>query len=111
MASSAALAAAWPQFRGDAALSGASPSALPATLKVLWTYEAGEAIDAILTEAPGNGAAIGGVKVIAGHGWFAARPSGTEDVYKLYAESFVGEEHLRAIQREAQELLTRVLSH
>ena len=65
---------------------------------------------AMLTTAPGNGAPLGGLKVSTARGWFAARPSGTENVYKLYAESFVGEEHLRAIQREAQELLARVLS-
>jgi phosphoglucomutase len=54
-----------------------------------------------LTEAPGNGAPIGGLKVLTGQGWFAARPSGTEDVYKLYAESFKGQEHLAQIQRES----------
>jgi len=62
---------------------------------------AGEAIVARLTHAPGNGAAVGGVKVVTDQGWFAARPSGTEDVYKIYAESFRGEDHLRQIQREA----------
>jgi phosphoglucomutase len=62
----------------------------------------------MLTTAPGNGAALGGLKVSTARGWFAARPSGTEDVYKLYAESFVGEDHLRAIQHEAQQLLARV---
>lgn len=67
---------------------------------------AGDAITAILTEAPGNGAAIGGIKVITEHGWFAARPSGTEDVYKLYAESFRGEDHLRRIQEEAQTIIS-----
>jgi phosphoglucomutase len=72
---------------------------------------AGDPIQSMLTTAPGNGAPLGGLKVSTARGWFAARPSGTEDVYKLYAESFVGEEHLRAIQREAQELLTRVLAH
>jgi phosphoglucomutase len=63
---------------------------------------AGEKILATLTHAPGNQAAIGGLKVITENGWFAARPSGTEDVYKIYAESFLGEEHLRQIQQEAQ---------
>ena len=72
---------------------------------------AGDPIQSMLTTAPGNGAPLGGLKVSAAKGWFAARPSGTEDVYKLYAESFAGEDHLRAIQREAQELLARVLSH
>jgi phosphoglucomutase len=70
---------------------------------------AGDPIAAMLTTAPGNGAALGGLKVSTARGWFAARPSGTEDVYKLYAESFVGEDHLRAIQHEAQSLLARVL--
>ena len=56
----------------------------------------------MLDRAPGNNAPIGGIKVIAANGWFAARPSGTEDLYKIYAESFRGEEHLRAILREAQ---------
>jgi phosphoglucomutase len=63
---------------------------------------AGEAVDAILTRAPGNHEAIGGVKVIARNGWFAARPSGTEEIYKIYAESFRDQEHLEQIQRDAQ---------
>ena len=62
---------------------------------------AGEPITAKLTRAPGNGAEIGGLKVITPNGWFAARPSGTEDVYKIYAESFIGEEHLQRIQEQA----------
>ncbi len=62
---------------------------------------AGEAITAKLTRAPGNNAEIGGLKVITQNGWFAARPSGTEDIYKIYAESFLGEEHLQKIQDEA----------
>jgi phosphoglucomutase len=66
---------------------------------------AGEPIEAVLTEAPGNGAPIGGVKVVAEHGWFAARPSGTEDVYKVYAESLRGEEHLAQIVEEAQRIV------
>jgi phosphoglucomutase len=70
---------------------------------------AGDPIEAMLTTAPANGAALGGLKVSTTRGWFAARPSGTEDVYKLYAESFVGEDHLRVIQHEAQALLARVL--
>ncbi|MBN1670852.1 MAG: alpha-D-glucose phosphate-specific phosphoglucomutase [Kiritimatiellae bacterium] len=69
---------------------------------------AGEPIRAMLTEAPGNGSPIGGLKVVTDNGWFAARPSGTEDVCKLYAESFKGEAHLRRIQEEAQALLARV---
>jgi phosphoglucomutase len=68
---------------------------------------AGDPIQSMLTSAPGNGAAIGGLKVATAHGWFAARPSGTEDVYKLYAESFRGSEHLRRIQEEAQVMLAR----
>ena len=59
----------------------------------------------VLTRAPGNDAPIGGVKVVAEHGWFAARPSGTEDIYKLYAEALDGEERLERIIAEAQELL------
>jgi phosphoglucomutase len=70
---------------------------------------AGEPIAAKLTTAPGNGAPIGGLKVITASGWFAARPSGTEDVYKLYAESFRGPDHLARIQREAQAILTAAL--
>ena len=71
---------------------------------------AGEPIEAMLTTAPGNGAPIGGLKVITAHGWFAARPSGTEDVYKLYAESFRGREHLRRIQKEAQALISMAMA-
>ena len=63
---------------------------------------AGETITAILTHAPGNQAAIGGLKVVTANGWFAARPSGTEDIYKIYAESFIDENHLRRIQEEAR---------
>jgi len=67
---------------------------------------AGEPITAKLTHAPGNGAAIGGLKVTTENGWFAARPSGTEDIYKIYGESFKGADHLRAIQAEAQEIVS-----
>jgi phosphoglucomutase len=70
---------------------------------------AGEKIHSILTHAPGNGAAIGGVKVMAENGWFAARPSGTENIYKIYAESFKGEDHLKQIQEEAQSMVNDVL--
>jgi phosphoglucomutase len=73
------------------------------------TELAGEAITAVLTRAPGNDAPIGGVKVAAANGWFAARPSGTEDVYKIYAESFLGADHLKQIQQEAQTAVDRVL--
>ena len=69
---------------------------------------AGEPIQQVLTKAPENDAAIGGLKVTTQNGWFAARPSGTEDVYKIYAESFVGREHLASIQKEAKELISRV---
>jgi phosphoglucomutase len=72
------------------------------------TELAGDKITAMLTTAPGNGAPLGGLKVVTSRGWFAARPSGTEDVYKIYAESFAGEEHLRRLQAEAQELISRV---
>jgi phosphoglucomutase len=71
---------------------------------------AGEPIQSILTNAPGNDAAIGGLKVIAEHGWFAARPSGTEDVYKIYAESYRGVDHLRRIQQEAQQIIATALA-
>ena len=71
---------------------------------------AGEKIQKILTSAPGNNSAIGGIKVIAENGWFAARPSGTEDVYKIYAESFRGQDHLKRIQEEAQAMVGQVLS-
>jgi phosphoglucomutase len=69
---------------------------------------AGEPIDSKLIRAPGNNQAIGGIKLITKNGWFAARPSGTEDVYKIYAESFRGEDHLKRIQGEAQTLISRL---
>ncbi|MEV0534034.1 phosphoglucomutase (alpha-D-glucose-1,6-bisphosphate-dependent) [Kitasatospora sp. NPDC050463] len=71
---------------------------------------AGEPVTAVLTEAPGNGAAIGGIKVCTENAWFAARPSGTEDVYKIYAESFHGADHLARVQAEARELVNEVLA-
>ena len=70
---------------------------------------AGEPITAKLTRAPGNNAAIGGLKVTAAHGWFAARPSGTENIYKIYAESFTSQAHLDEIVREAQAMVNRAL--
>ncbi|MEO5918882.1 MAG: phosphoglucomutase (alpha-D-glucose-1,6-bisphosphate-dependent) [Candidatus Limnocylindrales bacterium] len=73
------------------------------------TELAGEPVTGVLTTAPGNGAAIGGLKVTAEHGWFAARPSGTEDVYKIYAESFLSEDHLARILDEAQAVVGRAL--
>ena len=69
---------------------------------------AGDPIVARLTHAPGNGAAIGGLKVVTDYGWFAARPSGTEDIYKIYCESFKGEEHLKLIETEAQAIVNQV---
>src|SRR6185312_13447062 len=86
------------------ALGRLSPGAVTATTL------AGEPLTGVLTTAPGNGAPIGGLKVMAAHGWFAARPSGTEDVYKIYAESFLGEDHLRRIQNEARELISRTFA-
>jgi phosphoglucomutase len=82
-----------------AALAGLSPEHITASTL------AGETILTRLTTAPGNGAAIGGIKVVAENGWFAARPSGTEDVYKIYAESFLGPEHLARIQQEARAIV------
>jgi len=70
---------------------------------------AGEPIEEVLTAAP-SGAPLGGVKVVTRSGWFAARPSGTEDVYKLYAESFRGPEHLAAIQEEARAIVAAALA-
>ena len=71
---------------------------------------AGEPITAKLTNAPGNGAPIGGLKVVSASGWFAARPSGTENIYKIYAESFKSQAHLNAIVSEAQEMVNHALS-
>lgn len=79
--------------------------------RVQVTELAGEAVRARLTHAPGNGEPIGGLKIVADSGWFAARPSGTEDLYKIYAESFAGEDHLRRIQDEARAIVSRTLSH
>jgi len=78
--------------------------------QVTATELAGEPITAKLTRAPGNGAAIGGLKVVTENGWFAARPSGTEDIYKIYAESFKGREHLQQIQEEARDIVSAALS-
>ncbi|MER6957941.1 phosphoglucomutase (alpha-D-glucose-1,6-bisphosphate-dependent) [Streptomyces sp. NPDC000618] len=71
---------------------------------------AGEAVTGVLTEAPGNGASIGGIKVTTANAWFAARPSGTEDVYKIYAESFLGPDHLRRVQEEAKDVVDAALA-
>ena len=74
------------------------------------TEVAGQPIQKILTNAPGNGNPIGGIKVIAKDGWFAARPSGTEEIYKIYAESFLGQDHLRKIEEEAQSIVSETLA-
>ena len=85
-------------------LSGLSPQ------RVLSKDLAGERISSILSHAPGNDAPIGGLKVIAENGWFAARPSGTENIYKIYVESFRGEQHLRRIADEAQAIVDTALA-
>ena len=90
-------------FEQKAVLKKLSPEAVTADTL------AGEPITAKMTNAPGNGAAIGGLKVTTENGWFAARPSGTEDIYKIYAESFKGEEHLAQILEEAQAIVNGVL--
>ncbi|NNJ80030.1 MAG: phosphoglucomutase, alpha-D-glucose phosphate-specific, partial [Xanthomonadales bacterium] len=77
--------------------------------QVTATELAGEKITARLTRAPGNDAAIGGLKVVSENGWFAARPSGTENVYKIYAESFMGRDHLKRIQEEARSIVANAL--
>lgn len=79
----------------------------PQQLKI--THLSGEKIERVLSHAPGNDASIGGIKVVAANGWFAARPSGTEDIYKIYAESFRGAEHLRRIVNEAQVMVDDAL--
>jgi phosphoglucomutase len=78
--------------------------------QVKQTELAGEQILTMLTQAPGNDAPIGGLKVIAKSGWFAARPSGTENIYKIYAESFQGADHLRRIQEEAQIIVSKAIA-
>ena len=89
----------WPEVPKATGSTGYFPSEL-----------AGDQITAKLSHAPGNNAAIGGVKVCSENGWFAARPSGTEDVYKIYAESFVDEAHLERILAEAQEIVDKALA-
>ena len=97
--------------RIDAPATSAQKAALlrlsPADIRV--SSLAGDPIHSMLTSAPGNGAVIGGLKVITASGWFAARPSGTENVYKLYAESFRSREHLERIQVEARALISDAL--
>jgi phosphoglucomutase len=95
-------ASATPQQR--AALARLSPSDVHAT------EIGGEQIEHILTNAPGDGNPIGGIKVIADDGWFAARPSGTEEIYKIYAESFLSQDHLQQIQQEAQIIISETLA-
>jgi phosphoglucomutase len=99
--------------RIDAPATPAEKSALKtlSPSSVQSTELAGEAIVAKLTDAPGNNASIGGLKVVTKNGWFAARPSGTEDIYKIYAESFTSESHLQAVQKEAQEIVKLALSN
>jgi phosphoglucomutase len=80
----------------------------PQQIKI--TNLAGEKITSVLTHAPGNGAAIGGLKVLSESGWFAARPSGTENIYKIYAESFKGKDHLDKIFEEAQTIVTNAVT-
>ena len=75
------------------------------------TEVAGQPIKKILTTAPGDGNPIGGIKVIAKDGWFAARPSGTEEIYKIYAESFLSQDHLRKIEEEAQAIVSETLAN
>jgi phosphoglucomutase len=87
------------------ALEQLSPASVSAT------ELAGDRIVARLTRAPGNDVPIGGLKVVTDHGWFAARPSGTEEIYKLYAESFKSEAHLQAIVEEAQHIVKQALAH
>ena len=98
--------------RIDAAATREQKKALAALSpdQVTATELAGEPILERLTHAPGNGAAIGGLKVTTEHGWFAARPSGTEDVYKIYAESFLGPEHLAQVQADAREVVAGALA-
>lgn len=98
--------------RTDAAASAAQKSALGRLDgdAITATELAGEPIVAKLSSAPGNGAAVGGVKVATEHAWFAARPSGTEDVYKIYAESFKGPEHLAEVQAEAKRIVDAALA-
>ena len=98
--------------RIDAAATREQKKALAALSpdQVTATELAGEPILERLTHAPGNGAAIGGLKVTTEHGWFAARPSGTEDVYKIYAESFLGPEHLAQVQADAREVVSGALA-
>ena len=97
--------------RIDAAATPAEKGALArlTATDLSMTELAGEPITTVLTSAPGDGRPIGGIKVATEHGWFAARPSGTESLYKLYAESFKGREHLTRIQEEARAVIQKAL--
>lgn len=100
------------EARVEAPANSAQKKALSklSALQITSTYLAGDKITQILTEAPGNQAAIGGIKVSTASGWFAARPSGTEDIYKIYAESFKGKDHLQQLISEAQEIVNKAIS-
>jgi phosphoglucomutase len=98
--------------RVDAAASPAQKARLAqlSSRRIKSTELAGEKITSVLDHAPGNNAEIDGIKVVAANGWFAARPSGTEDIYKIYAESFLSQDHLRDILREAQAVVDAALA-
>ncbi len=100
------------ESRVEAPANAAQKKALStlSAVQITSTQLAGETIEKILTHAPGNGAAIGGIKVTTNSGWFAARPSGTEDIYKIYAESFRGIEHLHLLITEAQTIVDTAIS-
>ncbi len=104
---------------GEAVYDRVEASATPAQKEMLgkltsqqvsFTELAGEKILNILTNAPGNGASIGGLKVVAENGWFAARPSGTENIYKIYAESFAGKDNLQRILEDAQTIVNSAIA-
>jgi phosphoglucomutase len=99
------------ETRIDAPANSAQKKALSqlSAEQITSTQLAGEKITSILTKAPGNNASIGGIKVTTENGWFAARPSGTEDIYKIYAESFKGDEHLKALLSEAQVIVDKAI--
>jgi phosphoglucomutase len=100
------------EARVEAPANAAQKKALSkiSALQITSTYLAGDKVEKILTTAPGNDAPIGGIKVTTASGWFAARPSGTEEIYKIYAESFKGQEHLRQLIGEAQEIVDRAIA-
>jgi phosphoglucomutase len=107
----------WPPASARRAITGCRPAIRTESGAVKLSPEmvrasqlAGDPITARLTAAPGNGASIGGLKVMTDNGWFAARPSGTEDAYKIYCESFLGEAHRKQIEKEAVEIVNSVLA-